>query len=59
MLSLDVSKSDDKNAEQVVKVDNGTAVRILASLRDIRRVGSSLGSFCFRGDPTLSLVRGV
>ena len=45
MLSLDVSKSEDKNAEQVANVDNGTAVRMLASLGDIFRVGPSLSSF--------------
>ena len=45
MLSLDVSKSDDKNAEQVANVNNGTAVRMLATLGAIFRVGPSLSSF--------------
>ena len=45
MLSLDVSKSDNKNAEQVANVDNGTAMRMLASLGDIFLVGPSLSSF--------------
>ena len=45
MLSLEVSKSEDNNAEQVANVDNGTSMRMLASLGDISRVGPSLSSF--------------